>query len=81
MPFLTWLFGGSALAKALLIVIGVVSAGTGYLALRAAWRRQGRAETLDRLRKEADDARNRMDEAAGDYQRDGTAERLRRGTY
>lgn len=81
MPFLTWLFGGSALAKAVLLTIGALTAGAGYFALRAAWRRQGREAALDQLRKEGEDARNRMDEAAGAFERDGAAERLRRGTY
>jgi len=81
MAFLGWLFGGSLAAKALLILAAVLTAGAGYALLRRSWQRQGFREAIDQVRKESDDARRRMDKAAGDFERDGAGKRLRDGTY
>lgn len=78
MPFVNFLFGGSLAGKVLLALIAVLTVGAGYALLRAKWKAAGGAEVKDKLRKEADDARGKMDAAGDRYRRDGGArKRLR----
>lgn len=83
---MTWLLGGSPLAKVVLFVLVAVGLGGGLLAAKAIYdrnrRREGAQDILDQINKEERDARDRSDRAAGEYRRDGGArERLRKHSF
>lgn len=79
---MTWLFGGSQLAKIALFLIVALGAGGALLAAKAVYdrnrRREGARDLADKITKETNDARDRSDDAARRYRRDG--EWLRDGT-